>query len=158
MNTTSPTCNSCGPWWRLPLLLVFVLAAVWLLRDSGVRQSRPDAKDSAPIAPGDAATGKIVSLTIDFGDGRRTEYEPIAWRDGITVYDVTSETQRYDLKLKTLGTGESAFLANLDGIENEGADGRNWTYSVNGKTGDRSFGVFELEPGDQVLWTFGKQR
>jgi hypothetical protein len=142
----------------LPLLLAFVLAAVWLLRDLGVRESTPASKDATPPIAGEATSGPTVSLVIDYGDGRRTEFEPIAWRKGMTVYDVTSETERYDLKLKTLGTGESAFLANLDGIENEGADGRNWTYSVDGKVGDRSFAVFELQPDDQVLWTFGKQQ
>jgi hypothetical protein len=141
------------------LLLAFVLAAVWLLRDrGGVRESAPAGEDATRPMPSEAGTGQTVSLTIDYGDGRRTEFEPIAWRHGMTVYDVTSETQRHDLKLKTLGTGESALLANLDGIENEGIAGRNWTYSVNGKFGDRSFAVYELEPGDEVLWTFGKQQ
>jgi hypothetical protein len=136
--------------------LAFVLAAVWLVR--GMRESASPAHEAKRAAPAEAVTGLTVSLAIDFGDGRRTEYQPIAWREGMTVYDVTSETQRNDLKLKTIGTGESAFLANLDGVENEGADGRNWIYSVDGKVGDRSFAVFELEPGDRVLWTFGKQQ
>lgn len=158
MDAPSPTCKSCGSWWRLPLLLAFVLAAVWLLRGRGVRESTPSVGDTAQSKAGEATSGPTVSLVIDYGDGRRTEFEPIAWREGMTVYDVTSKTERHNRKLKTLGTGESAFLANLDGIENEGADGRNWTYSVDGKAGDRSFAVFELEPDDQVLWTFGKQQ
>jgi hypothetical protein len=140
------------------LLLAFVLAAVWLLRDRGVREVTPAGESTKRPMPSETGAGRTVSLTIDYGDGRRTEFEPTAWREGMTVYDVTSETQRQDLKLETLGTGESAFLANLDGIENEGANGRNWMYSVDGKLGDRSFAVYELEPGDQVLWTFGKQQ
>jgi hypothetical protein len=157
MNTPSAQCNSCGSWWRLPLLLASILVAVWLIRGRGVREPERDPTDAQRARPASAAAGQTVSLTIDFGDGRRTDYEPIAWREGQTVQDVTRESQRSDLKLKTLGTGQSAFLASLDGIENEGANGRNWIYSVNDKSGDRSFGVYELQPGDHVLWTFGKQ-
>jgi hypothetical protein len=122
-----------------------------------VREPESDPTDAQRAKPAAAANGQTVSLTIDFGDGRRTDYEPIAWREGMTVQDVTRETPRSDIKLKTLGTGESAFLSNLDGIENEGASGRNWIYSVDGVVGDRSFGVYEVEPGDKVLWTFGKR-
>jgi hypothetical protein len=39
-------------------------------------------------------------------------------------------------------------------VKNEGAGGRNWTYRVNDKHADRSFAVYELQPGDHVLWTF----
>jgi hypothetical protein len=158
MNSTSPTCNSCGSWWRLPLLLAIVLAAVWFLRDRGVRESGPAAEEAKQTTLGEATSGQTVSLTIDFGRGRMTEFKPIAWREGMTVQDVTRETPRSDMQLKTVGTGQSAFLASLDGTENEGADGRNWTYSVDGKAGDRSFAVFELQPGDRVLWTFGMQQ
>ena len=56
------------------------------------------------------------------------------------------------------GSGESAFLTTIDGIENQGDTGHNWTYSVNGKHADRSFEIYKLEPGDQVLWTFGPQK
>ncbi len=53
-------------------------------------------------------------------------------------------------------SAQSAFLTAIDGVENEGADGQNWTYTVNGQIADRSFAVYELKPGDQVLWTFGR--
>jgi hypothetical protein len=159
MNASSPSCNTCGSWWRLPLLLAFVLVAIWLLRDRGVRDAKPDSGDTVQGTPaGSADASKAVSLTIDFGDGRRTEFEPVAWREGMTVRDVTRETPRADRRLDVRGSGEAAFLASLDGVANEGADGRNWIYSVNGKNGDRSFAIYELEPGDQVLWTFGKQQ
>jgi hypothetical protein len=138
--------------------LALVLAAVWLIRNRGLRESAPAPEAARKSTPADAAAGKTVSLTIEFGDGRRKQFDPITWHEGITVQNLTRETPRSDLQLNTLGTGASAFLANLDGVENEGADGRNWTYSVNGKLGDRSFAVYELQPGDQVLWTFGKQQ
>jgi hypothetical protein len=142
----------------LPLLLAVVLIAVWLIRERGLRESAPTPESANKSMPADRTTGHTVSLTIDFGDGRRTQFKPSPWREGITVQDVTRETPSDSLRLETLGSGKSAFLASLDGIENEGASGRNWTYSVNGKMGDRSFAVYALQPGDQVLWTFGTQQ
>jgi hypothetical protein len=71
---------------------------------------------------------------------------------------LTRETPRSERKFIIRGTGQSAFLDSLDGVKNEGADGRNWTYSVDRTTGDRSFAVYELRPGNRVLWTFGKQQ
>jgi hypothetical protein len=155
MNTSPSSCSSCGSWWRLPLLLGLVLAAILLVRNGGIRHSTTDTGAPSLDAPAVEPAGEAVRLSIDFGDGRQQKYQPIAWREGMTVRDLTRETRRADLKLDVRGTGASAFLANLDGVENEGADGRNWLYSVNGKPGDKSFAIYELEAGDHVLWTFG---
>jgi hypothetical protein len=157
MNESPPSCKSCGSWWQLPLLLAIVLMGVWLLRDWSLHDATLESNESKPTASAEAR-GKTVALTIDYGEGRLTEFRPIAWREGITVRDVTSETPRQDMKMEIRGTGPSAFLANLDGIENEGTNGRNWMYSVNGRPGDRSFAIYELKPGDQVLWTFGAEQ
>lgn len=56
------------------------------------------------------------------------------------------------------GSGQGAFVTAIDGVANEGAEKNNWTYEVNGKSGDRSHAIYELHPGDRVLWTFGPQR
>ncbi len=153
----SPSCSSCRSWWRLPLLLALVLAAIWLLRDRSVRDAAPDSNDAPPGTSAVTVGEETVSLTIDFGDGRRTQFEPIGWREGMSVRDLTRETSRPARRLEVQGSGKSAFLASLDGVANEGADGRNWTYDVNGERGDRSFAIYELRPGDRVLWTFGAQ-
>ncbi|MEX2307329.1 MAG: DUF4430 domain-containing protein [Pirellulales bacterium] len=156
--SASPACSTCGPWWRLPLLLAIVLAAILLSRSRWLRETTTEpTRDSAPrTSP--AETDEQVTLTIDFGDGRRQKYEPIAWREGMTVHDLTRETPRADAQLATRGTGESAFLTNLDGVANEGGGGRNWTYTVNGRLGDRSFAVYELRPEDEVLWSYAAQQ
>jgi hypothetical protein len=140
------------------MLLALVLVAILLLRDGGVRDSTTDSGAPSDDGPAGTKSDKTVALAINFGDGRRQAYEPIAWREGMTVRDLTRETRRKDLKLEVRGSGESAFLASLDGVANEGADGRNWMYSVNGRPGDRSFAIYELEPGDQVLWSFRGQQ
>jgi hypothetical protein len=49
-------------------------------------------------------------------------------------------------------------LTSINGVANEGAGGNNWTYEVNGRSGDRSYAVYELRAGDRVLWTFGPPR
>src|SRR5688500_3626315 len=99
MNAPSPTCSSCGSWWRLPLLLGLVLAAILLVRNGGIRNSTTDTGEPSSGAPTVEPTDKTVSLIIDSGDGRRREYDPIAWRDGMTVRDLTRETPRQDVKL-----------------------------------------------------------
>jgi hypothetical protein len=158
MDSSSPSCSSCGPWWRLPLLLALVLAAILLLRDRGVRDADLDAKGTSRNGTAGESTNQKVSLAIDFGEGGGRKYEPAKWREGMTVLDLTRETPRPDLELNVQGSGASAFVASLDGVGNEGADGRNWTYTVNGKRGDRSSAIYELRPGDQVLWTFAPQQ
>jgi hypothetical protein len=62
------------------------------------------------------------------------------------------------LSVDQKGSGQAAFLTSIDGVANQGADGKNWTFAVNGQSADRSFAVYELRPGDHVLWTFGPGR
>ena len=108
----------------------------------------------APIAASDPRPK--VDLTIDFGGGRRIAFAAIAWHDGMTVADLMSAWPNIAIKQK--GAGESAFVTAIDDVENQGADGKNWTYSVNDQIADRSFAVYKLKPGDHVLWTFGPRQ
>lgn len=156
MNDPSSSDKQNRSWWRLPLLLALVLAAVFMLRDRGVREESPASENQAPPASV-SPSGQTVSLTIDFGETNKTEYEPIAWREGMTILDVMREAQNPKLPLKIVGSGDSTFLVAIGDIQNEGTAERNWMYSVNGKVGDRSFAVYELQPNDQVLWIFGTQ-
>jgi hypothetical protein len=157
MDTQPRSCSTCGPWWRLPLLLAVVLGAILLLRNGGVREVEPEAEQGlAPAPAGESA--EQVSLAIDFGDGQREQYFGIAWREGMYVRDLMLEAGRPDLQLDVQGSGASAFLVAINGVANEGAEGKNWTYKVNGTRADRSFAVYELEPGDRVLWTFAAQQ
>ena len=72
----------------------------------------------------------------------------------MTVADLFGKASGIEVIQK--GSGQSAFLTAVDGVANEGADGNNWTYAVNGQSGDRSFAVYELQPGRSRLvdiWT-----
>jgi hypothetical protein len=143
-------------WWRLPLVLAGTLILILLMRDRWARDDALEPEVTPPAPAGDSA--EQVWLTVDFGDGRRERYTAAAWRDGMTVGDLMQDRRRADLQFAVKGSGTAAFLTSIQGVSNEGADGRNWTYTVNGKRGDRSYAVYELRPGDQVLWTFSKQQ
>ena len=152
-------CGACA-WWRLPLLLALVLGAVVALNGRGIRvgEDAPGPVGVAPAADG-KPSGEKVSLEIDFGDeGERKAYA-VAWREGLTVADALTAVRgrtndASPVTFAVQGSGPSAFLTALGGVANEGAGGANWTYSVNGQRADRSFAVYELQPGDQVLWSF----
>ncbi len=161
---------ACSGWWRLPLLLTVVLAAILLLRGRGIRKEIPvpaggtAAEESTRDFPAqnqadrseNEPTGMTVSLGIDFGDGSIREFDAIAWQEGLTVAEVLAAAGRADKRLKVVhhGSGAEAFLTELGGLANEGAGGRNWAYAVNGKPADRSFAVYPLRPGDRILWSF----
>ncbi|MEX2317747.1 MAG: DUF4430 domain-containing protein [Pirellulales bacterium] len=160
-NSSNGSCG-CNTRWRLPLLLAVVLAAILLLNRTWIRPSIPTTGGSPSAGPATAvANDQTISLAIDFGEGLRREWNSVSWRDGMTVADVLSAAARPtgdELEFAQQGTGASAFLTRFGDTENEGAGGRNWTYLVNGKHADRSFAVYVLQPGDQVLWKFDKRR
>ncbi len=154
-----PRCAPCSSWWRLPLLLSLVLAALLLARGRGGPDAAPapDRSRAAPLAPADVApTGETASLTIDFGHGRTLRFDALAWHDGMTVDDLlTVAAARPDgPRFGRQGSGQLAFLTAIDGVTNAGGTGRNWHFFVNGRPADRSFGAYVLRPGDQVLWKF----
>jgi hypothetical protein len=165
-------CCGWGAAWLLPLLLAIVLAAIWFYNGRRIRSSVSDGTGAAnsprednqiPAQTAAVARSPTVSLILEIGHGRRREWNQIAWWEGMTVGDaMTSAARASDedepIKFAQQGTVASAFLTELDGIANEGAGGRNWTYQVNGQRADRSFAVCELRPGDQVLWRFAAPR
>lgn len=104
-----------------------------------------------------------VKLVIDFGDGLSWQFDTLAHKPGMTVLDAMTAAKARSsrpLAFEHKGSGESAFLQSIDGTANEGGGGsaRNWFFRVNGKLGQKSFGLQELEAGDTVLWHFGKYR
>jgi hypothetical protein len=146
----------CGGVWRFPLLLLAVLAAIFALNRFVMLQVA-SREASAPLAEQPAT--QTVSLSVDFGEGRRREWPTIRWRDGLTVADALAMATGPDdasepLRFVQKGSGSSALLTELADVPNEGAGGRNWIYQVNGKHADRSFAVYELQAGDEVLWRY----
>jgi hypothetical protein len=150
---TINTCPTCSSWWRLPLLLGLVLAAI-LISHFWPSQRADNTGNVADAINGSAREN--VSLTIDFGDGRMTNVAGTAWHQGMTVVDLLTNAPGISVEQK--GSGQAALLTSLDGVANQGADGKNWTFDVNDRPADRSFAVYELRAGDHVLWTFGLRR
>lgn len=155
-STDTNSCTTCGSWWRLPLLLALVLVAILLSRGRQLWEGEHIADSESATSSTTAPVRQAVSLSIDFGDGRRKDVAAVDWHEGMTVANVMRKTPGVSIAQK--GSGAGAFATAIDGVGNEGADGNNWTYEVNGKSGDRSFALYELHPGDRVLWTFGPIR
>jgi hypothetical protein len=141
-------------WWRLPVLLAVVLAAMLAWRGRGLLSE--NAKRDLPPASAGKPTGEQVLLTLDFGDGEKKELISVPWREGMTVADLMTNASKVSITQK--GSGQGALLTSINDVSNQGADGKNWTYKVNDQDADRSFAVFKLHPGDRVLWTFGQPR
>ncbi len=141
--------------WRLPVLLAVVLAAILAWRGGGLLQSE-NAKRNPPTPPTGNSAGKQVLLTVDFGAGEKKELIAVPWREGMTVADLMGNAS--NISIVQRGSGQGGLLTSINDVSNQGADGKNWTFEVNGQEADRSFAVYELRPGDQVLWTFGLRR
>jgi hypothetical protein len=137
----------------LPIVLLIAAATVGAVL-AAVRQR---SRDEAPPTKGDLAGGAAtVSLVIDFGNGVRREFAALPSREGMTVGDVLrlARESRPPIEYATKGEGEMTFLTALEGVANEGGDGRNWLYSVDGVAGQVSFEVHPAPPGSAVLWEF----
>ena len=107
-------------------------------------------------APTPIPDGDTVSLEIHFGNGARRSFDALPWRQGMTVADLMRLARdfRPSIRYEQRGKDAEAFLESLEGVEGGGDGQRNWLYRVNGELGDKSFGVFELNPGDEVTWSF----
>ena len=73
--------------------------------------------------------------TIDFGDGFQKQYSTIPWKVNMTVLGVLEAAAKHPrpIRFRHRSSGETAFLEQIDDLKNEGGDGRNWIYRVNGK-------------------------
>ncbi len=122
--------------------------------DRGSKAKTADAPDGSKRGIG------TVDLTVDFGS-EGGEKKPIdvavVCSEDSTVLSILERAHNTgDLDLKFRGSGETAFVESISGVKNEGAGGQNWIFRVNGKTGDKSAGVYEVNPGDKVSWQFGE--
>ncbi len=99
----------------------------------------------------------VVQLIVDFGDGFQKRYRRLPWKQNMTVLQVLEAAREHPrgIQFKYRGQAETAFLTEIDGLENEGR-GNNWIFRVNDELGDRSFALVTVGRGHTVLWTFGK--
>lgn len=99
---------------------------------------------------------KAVQLTIDYGDGVQKNFSALEWKEKQTVLDLMQLAEKHPrgIKFKHRGAGATALVTAIDDVASR-AGGDSWLYEVNGKLADRSCGVYEIQPGDKVLWKFG---
>lgn len=149
MTTTSPDANSRRPAspWRLILALATVLLLVVFLRFR--------AQETGQLDSGDLPLGTGAPVVLE---QRRPEKEPhqveLRHFPGMTVRTATlrAGAEQASWASDWRGEGEMALLEALGGVANQGGDGLNWQFEVNGVYADRGAGDFELAPGDRVLW------
>jgi hypothetical protein len=98
---------------------------------------------------------KAVRLVVDYGDGVEVHFKALPWRAGMTVVDALEAAQKHPRGIKYVQRGRdaTAMITEIGGKKNEGS-GKNWIFSVGGKTADLGAGAYELKPGDTILWEF----
>jgi hypothetical protein len=99
-----------------------------------------------------------VGLSLDYGDGVQKTFVALPWKEKMTVFDALQAAEKHPrgIKVASIGRGETIFITAIDNVANEGANGRNWRYTVNDQPAQRSAGVMELKAGDAVVWRFAK--
>ncbi|MBL8888738.1 MAG: DUF4430 domain-containing protein [Planctomycetaceae bacterium] len=98
---------------------------------------------------------QVVRVKILRGPNTEPIEGTVPWTAGTTVFAAISALSPA-VALESTGQGESLFVKSIAGQANLGSAGDNWIYRVNGQLGDRSCGVYELQAGDEVVWSFGK--
>lgn len=142
--------------WMFVALLLAVLLVLAGFAKWKTNPPAPNRLPSAAWTPTPQSTGETVSLEIDFGNGAKKSWAALPWQPEMTVADAMAKARdfRPGLEYGQIGTGESGFLSSLAGLANEGANGRNWIYEVDGRHATVSFCVETLEDGSRVLWRF----
>ncbi len=134
---------------RLAALLLVVLGVSSALAISEVRAQSP----TQPTVM-DKLRLKIVS-------GEEKQMFEIESSEKLkTVSDLLKHVAEANesFKYKSRGSGRTFFITEINGQKNEGARGRNWIYTVNGKLGNKSAGLFEIKAGDEIEWNLKRYR
>ncbi|HMO86527.1 MAG TPA: DUF4430 domain-containing protein [Lacipirellulaceae bacterium] len=153
MSAAARTGNGSLVW----VLLALLAGAGLALALAGPRGQIAAPSDSVTVAwsPAPRPEGAVATLRVDFGNGARRELL-LPWRPGMTVGDLLAAAAdfRPAVTFTHRGAGDMTFLTSLEGVANEGADGRSWLYRIDDQLGDRSFAVAEVPAGATVLWEF----
>ncbi len=145
-----------GGWVFPALLAAVLLVSAVIALSSRFPNNSPAPGESVGWTPSAEPHGETVALEIDFGNGAKKEFSALPWRAGMTVADLMLQAREFcpGIDFTQQGKGAGGFLTSVDGLRNQGASGRNWRYEVDGRHGEVSFSVQELQPGMHVLWEF----
>lgn len=117
----------------------------------------PDATPKATPTTTPAIT--TVSLAIDFGNGFEMHYTALPHTPKMTAFDVLQRAgeHAHPLTFKHTGSGTTAFISQIGDTTNQkGPESFYWQYRVNGQYAKKGAGAYEISPGDQVRWFYGK--
>lgn len=151
-----------GVPWMLVVTGVLLLASRY--SEATAQQARAESSVEVTTSRKDIDANQVgetqfVILTVDYGDGFQKRFVKIAWQDGMSILDVmqgAKKHKRAKFDFQFQGQGATALLSKIDDVSNMGGGQRNWIFYVNNRKGDRSFSIWKLQPGDEVLWRFEK--
>ena len=99
-----------------------------------------------------------VHVEILFGSDRSSIQNEVDCMNDTTVFSAlqaAAEKGGYGFESTGVLKGDK-FITSIGGVDNLAADGKNWIYQVNDVLGDKSSGVYAVQPEDRVVWSFGK--
>ena len=129
----------------------FRLASLWLI----VLLAGCSPAETQTSADGDAVGN--CDLVIRFNGKAEDREFQVPCPPSSTVLTVMRSVPNGSLEFEMIGADNAtAFIVSIGGVENEKNLGDNWVYRVNGKLGDKSSGLFPVQPGDSIVWSFGK--
>jgi hypothetical protein len=150
----------------LPLLLLIALA----IASAALMAWRPEAKQASTGGPNfgaelgswtppPAADSLTFSLTIDYGNGERRQFDALPWSESMTVGTALRAAKEFrpGVDFTQQGQGAMALLTSLDGVANDSTVGRFWIYDVDGHPGEVSFEKQPVAAGQQVRWKYSTQ-
>jgi hypothetical protein len=127
--------------WRLALAILAVLIGMLVYRVT--IETSGTMRAASPAEPATA----VVHFTITRPDAPPVDLVA-PWSEGQTVADAT----RLAAETRWRGEGAMALLEEIDGVPNQGPDGLNWQFEVNGRYATKGAGAVRMAPGDRVLW------
>lgn len=100
--------------------------------------------------------GAEIQFLIDLPE----QNEPLVFIATVSRKEATIEDAMNTLKeegeisFAMKGSGETAFIESIEEVKNQGSQGKNWVYAVNGVPGTASVGATRISDGDEVRWCF----
>lgn len=141
----------------LVVLVIGIGIGAWLSPRKSAAPS-PISTPTPTAAGTPAPAAHSVAVLIDFGDGSQRRFPELAFAPGMSAADAILAAKAHPRgpTVESSGAGETAFVAAIDGVRNQGAGekARNWQFFVNDDFGRRGAGATILKPGDRVAWVF----
>ena len=115
-----------------------------------------------PLAAGQVQAAEKIRLIVDFADGVQVHFTNLKVAEKSTAIDLLKAAEKHSRGIKSTvrGSGQTALVTSIGKQKNEGRgrDAKNWLYYVNEQRAEIGAGVYELQPGDGIMWKFDTLR